>query len=219
MIERDPNRLELVREHAYSDHVRFLPWVGASYEKAPWGHRTLIVGESHYGTRAESTDREFSRKLLRRVADGTWSHRFFRNTERLFDGVPAIGPSSPEVATPRFWDAVSFYNYLPTMLTAPKDRPSTEGWSKAREPFQEIIQVLRPQVVLFVCKRVFLAVAAGAVPAPPLATNAGTRDAIWLKHVDGGALGSYVLHPSYRGYRKQRAWVDALLHARGSGLP
>ncbi len=48
------------------------------------------------------------------------------------------------------WRSVAFYNYIPVVLaeSSRKDRPSTDHYLQAQEPFRRVLDQLKPELVL-----------------------------------------------------------------------
>jgi hypothetical protein len=192
--------------------VRFSPWIGDQFQSGLRGLRLLIVGESHYGPKNQNYDPGFTVNCVRNVVRGEWKLKFFGNLQsNLADA--GLGVESPTCLRARkeFWERVAFYNYIQEMISAPGIAPSTSAWERAREPFREVLNELQPNCVLFACKRLYLAATDRFEAVAPLSVEGMERGAVLVPYDGGNGVGSFILHPSYRGYRKQRVWIAALL--------
>lgn len=135
-------------DHLFPNSVNFLP----HYNPVVNGKtHLLIVGESHFKSENPRVDRPvWSRTLLdrgftREVID--WNRiipesGFFRQVHSLLH--PELGDN--------FWDKVSFYNYVQFAIEECGLRPSPQMWRESAEPFDAVVNALRPPAILFVSK-------------------------------------------------------------------
>jgi hypothetical protein len=196
--------------------VSFQPWRGEYYGvPGLFGIPILIVGESHHGFPHEADDQQFTRSCIQQIEDGTWRHRFFSNIASSFLG----GVVSGEPAC-RLWPSVAFYNYVQDLLPGPGEAPTEAMWSKAHPAFGTVLERLLPACILFVCRRLFDQVKTMYPAAPSLYVDGRERETISVPLPRGDtALSSYILHPTYRGWRRQAPWVRSLVETAGGRIP
>ena len=131
----------------------FDPWVGNEYEetKGLFGVKILLLGESHYGTCENESDKKiFTKKVVCSVikekdkAGNQKKRPFFTKILRL---VTLKQVASTEESREEFWNKVAFYNYIQEFV--PKRRPPTkEMWANACPHFIETIKELEPDVIV-----------------------------------------------------------------------
>ncbi len=125
--------------------MTFHPWRGPRYADDGFLHRRLlIVGEAHYDTwcGVQHNDEELSPTFTQKCVheDALRGRLRFWNTVRY-----RLGGGSPD-----FWDKVAFCNFIQTPVHGgPRARPQASQWSAARGLFRGVLDVLRPQRVLF----------------------------------------------------------------------
>ena len=124
----------------------FEPWVGAEYWNGGFkGVRLLILGESHYGD-AGTEHPQFTKDVVRQ-----WGQQnrlaFFTKIAKLALG-RAAGVWITNEERSAFWEQVAFYNFVQKFVPEARHRPSPEMWDHACEPFQKVIETLKPHVIL-----------------------------------------------------------------------
>ncbi len=130
--------------------VRFLPWVGKRYADgyAETGHKLLILGESHYAWEEnQKLDRAITRRLIPGVvAREEWVGNFFYFIEQtLLNSERAEVRKSSGSA---FWQSVAFYNFVQSQVDGgARKRPSREQWKTSHDPFEHVIEALKPDRV------------------------------------------------------------------------
>lgn len=188
---------------------RFRPWVGERYHSEG---RVLVVGESHHGPARHNDDPHFTSSGIRAVISGSWSKlRYFKNLQRVF----AAHLNLDETCKAQFWNGVAFYNYVQEMISRPGIAPSRRALNEAAAPFRHVVEELQPHCILFACKRLFHEVTNHYEIGAPLHKGADKRATLAIPHATGTAVATYILHPTYRGFRKQQAWVTALVRRGG----
>jgi hypothetical protein len=71
--------------------------------------------------------------------------KFFTKIARLFLG---YGRALSDEERADFWHQIAFYNYVQWWLDDRGVRPTPEMWRTAQAPFLEVLQELRPKLVL-----------------------------------------------------------------------
>lgn len=134
--------------------VFFKPWIGKDYpEGGIFGKRILALGEAHLCGGCPECGREFAEEcedmrtpdIVRFYLDnhrGVWS-RTFRKFERVLSGGCTDNDDSM-----RIWESIAFYNYVQVALSAARTSPTDEDYAAAEEPFFEVINELRPDLII-----------------------------------------------------------------------
>jgi hypothetical protein len=129
----------------------FDPWIGDRYQSEGLnGLRLLILGESQYDTDEDQprpglpTENAETQKIVQRLAiDKNTS--FFTKITKLVRGY-RHDFSSQEKAD--FWQRVAFYNFVQWWLPNTRIRPTPEMWQAAQAPFLQVLEELKPHLVL-----------------------------------------------------------------------
>lgn len=132
----------------FSNQVKFLPWVGASYKKQP--RKILFLGESHYEA-DEINDGDATNEVIQRqfgegqdVAKELERYKFLRGLERLFSGNSTLTKEGSK----KFWNEVAFYNFVQFGMISSDTRPTTAQFRKSVDPFCEVACDLKPDVIV-----------------------------------------------------------------------
>ncbi|HEV2349202.1 MAG TPA: hypothetical protein VG028_05075 [Terriglobia bacterium] len=201
-------------ENQEFEYVKVLPYVGCNYTRANcWGVTMLVLGESHYmeeGEPGQLLDPLFTRDVVGEVLEGVKkpAFNFFTKVAGLFYG----GRRPTENERCEFWRSVAFYSFVQVCVgNAPRQRPTSEMWHHARQPFKETLRILRPEFVLVL----------GGDLAEHLKRMAESETNVrlgdkympaWLYvHARGNAFAFRINHPSSRGwsYRDWEPWTQA----------
>lgn len=200
------------------EKLLFEPWVGKHYKSdSLFGIPILIVGESNYtdDQEREQPHNTFTHRLIEDAIAGCQRHRFFKYIRRTF-----IDDISPEA----FWHSVAYQEYIQDWLSCPGVSPNEEMWKKAKPLFQDVVNELKPQCILFVSKGVYDRASKNFSDA----TSLTICDDVALRIYKPShstvqihqALASWIYHPSSRrgGFRRPRPVVKALVEAAGGRL-
>jgi hypothetical protein len=132
-----------------STKVHYRPWVGKNYENGKlYGKRIMILGESHYGKELGEVNDTTSQVIEEAEFQHLYTTRFLRMVP------PAVmGYSSSDSLTheqrKEFWDSVLFYNYIQESVNGgPRGSRTNKQWSDAVEPFLEVINQYKPEIIL-----------------------------------------------------------------------
>lgn len=128
-------------------NVKFLPWVGKNYEKGINGKKILVLGESHYGSeeRTDITNDVVSRFLKYHKGEGEFE--FWMNTNTKFAKTFNNGEMSKEEIV-EFWESIVFYNYVQTLMSEPRQSPTSEQFENSKEAFYEVIEQYQPDLIV-----------------------------------------------------------------------
>ncbi len=130
----------------YSEKVRFKPWEGDNYKKT--NPKLLILGESFYG---KSNGGETVKEYIQSIVDGDWDYAFFTKLQNMFSNPEhwdEITKKNYELNRERFWHDVCFYEYIQHPMKEAKQAVPSHYWEEAKEPFMEVLKVLKPDIVL-----------------------------------------------------------------------
>jgi hypothetical protein len=97
------------------------------------------------------------------------------------------------------------------MIEHPGLAPSRRAWDEAAAPFRHVVEELEPKCIVFACKRLFNEVRPHYELCAPLNVGTEQRATLTIPHSKGTAVATFLLHPTYRGFRKQQPWVTALV--------
>ncbi|MBD2370629.1 hypothetical protein H6G63_27675 [Leptolyngbya sp. FACHB-402] len=200
------------------EKLLFEPWIGSQYgSDSLFGISILVVGESNY---TDNQDRElphntFTHRLIEDAIDGCQKHRFFKYIRRTF---------MDDVSPKAFWHSVAYQEYIQDWLPCPGVSPDEEMWQKAKPLFQDVVNELKPQCILFVSKGVYDRASKNFSDA----TSLTICDDVALRIYKPShptvqihqSLASWIYHPSSRrgGFRRPRPVVKALVEAAGGRL-
>ena len=155
------------------ENLMFYPWVGADYRHAAL--KILFVGESHYGTSRElaPADRTMKTRLvLEECLSGVCIPSFFQEMTKVF----FAGDFSR-------WKQVAFFNYIQASMESVKEHPSAPLLHAAWEPFEAVLAVLAPDIVICASTKVYRALRTPAAGTwelcDPLYTNPLVRHAVY----------------------------------------
>jgi hypothetical protein len=117
-----------------------------------FGKKILVLGESHY-QRDDNKPLypEFTRDCIEEQLEGDWTYQFWTNI------VVAFLNRRPTLEEKRdFWHSVAFYNYIQQSVgPRPRVHPSTNMWQKSEQGFIDVLNLLTPNVLLVLGKRLW----------------------------------------------------------------
>jgi hypothetical protein len=135
----------------FSDKVKINPHIGNNYFKV--SPRILILGESAYDIKHKG-DRDLLVNAINHIINGVkkskytkypQTKRFFTKLYNLFNGKKYSDKKS-------FYDDICFYDYIQEILKTSreklKDKILTKYFEEAKEPFEEIIKKLKPDIII-----------------------------------------------------------------------
>lgn len=150
-------------EHNY-ENVFFYPWVGTNYDKGLNNKKTLILGESVYckppdecpcgpGINAACNFQaiDIVGGQIGKKDGKVKRHRFYTKIAKLLTGLQYSYLSNEK--NMEFWESVAFYEFIQKSVgTEARERPTGEMWNNSRQPFLEVIEKLRPDIILITGK-------------------------------------------------------------------
>lgn len=181
----------------WDDSVRFMPWVGESYEKGmqiphrEHGVKVLIIGESHYndGTHDDNGKRTFTQDVVSNYLDrgglGWRPSKFWTVLGRTIAGRANYDRHT-------FWNSVAYYVFVQDFAgDRPRQRPTDCMWRDSYKAFREVLEKLAPEKVIVLGNKVWSHVR----QVEPTAENG----VVMLNSVTCGVMN--LIHPSSFGYR------------------
>lgn len=125
--------------------VTFHPWIGAHYgRESRFGVRLLLLGESHYDDDPEFSDSDLTRDVVR-----DWGQK---QRARFFTVIAKVLRGSrdwiDDDARSEIWEHTAFYNFVQSVVPAPRTPPTFRQWCDAQTPFETVLQSLNPDAVL-----------------------------------------------------------------------
>lgn len=136
--------------------LTWVPWVGSAYSKLPAGRKVLIVAESHYSNEQKADevprkieelmqDKSYTRAVVSEsLVHNEWSTRTLSTMHQLL-----FSPKDREA----FWSHVAFFNIVQRPMwfrDGAPERPTWEDYWKGWRAFLAVVQVLKPDHVLFI---------------------------------------------------------------------
>ncbi len=132
------------------ENLKWIPWVGENYFTVPFEKRILIIGESHYHDNSRSSIAmhnkvTFTRDVIKDMA----INRNYYGT-KLFKNLHLAMFGNDQFDTKKFWNAVSFYNFIQRPMRTNVERPNRNDWLIAWKVFAELCIILQPNICLFI---------------------------------------------------------------------
>lgn len=129
--------------------IYFNPWIGTQYQSSWNGVRTLVLGESHYEWEEnQKLTPSLTIDCIEDQVSGSYTKQFWTNIVVAFLGHL---PTLEEKRT--FWQSVAFYNYIQeTVGFGSRVRPTAAMWTKAEAPYSEVLELVRPQLMIVMGK-------------------------------------------------------------------
>lgn len=132
------------------ENLKWLPWVGNQFSSIAPKNRMLIIGESHYHDRTEqSIENHNSPILTREVIEDMAMDRNYYGT-KIFPNLHRALFRNDDFDAHKFWNSVSFYNFVQRPMDTNKDRPTYEDFYQGWKTFFQLSDILNPRVCLFV---------------------------------------------------------------------
>ena len=128
--------------------VHFKPWIGQNYEVPNYfGVRVLVLGESHYGVESPRSY-DTTRVVVRNNGLREGSTTFTKLTKILANQTEDM-PSAKTRSD--VWQSLVFYNFIQEFvapLGKPRVPPTKEMRKTAWEPFTEVLERCRPELLV-----------------------------------------------------------------------
>ena len=131
------------------EKINFLPWIGKHYSTTGFaGKRILALGESHYCDKSSDAMEDITRKVIADLFDPQSEHEAYKNTYTKFAeallGRDCLSYEDKE----SFWNSIAFYNYVRVPMTGARVAPSKKDFKDSEAAFFEVLETLRPDIVI-----------------------------------------------------------------------
>lgn len=130
-----------MNEIEFSSQVKMKPWIGINYFSSKIKMR--ILGESLYDVKATKNS---IIKQVQGIREETWTWAYFTKIKNVFNLESDTYTNSVEKES--FWNSVCYYEYLTHAMHEAKEKVPAEYWEEAKEPFIEVVEKLKPTVVV-----------------------------------------------------------------------
>jgi hypothetical protein len=190
------------------EKVFFEPWVGENYETGGvFGKRVMALGESGYcfkeceecgaiNRRDECSG--ITKDVIKAFLDPNSEFEPWMNTftkfERTFNNKELNYEEKKQ-----FWQSIIFYNYLQTALNGPRIKPDKELYAKSFDPFIEVLELYKPDLIIVWGQQLFNALPEGnGKEGSPLIIEGNLYDKCWIYTLnDAHQVKLYAIdHPS-----------------------
>lgn len=138
--------------------VRFAPWVGPHYERGIHGLRILVVCESHYGAKEQERP-TVTPEVLKALALGqkhpqaTAKLRQHAHFTKIMASILNTTKHFSRTDRYEFWHSVAYYNFIQEFLPSIRKAPSDTAWEKGKRAFTEVLEVMKPELIVCFSKR------------------------------------------------------------------
>ncbi|WP_421947388.1 hypothetical protein [Phaeodactylibacter xiamenensis] len=132
------------------DKLKWLPFVGSEYFNNSCDNRLMIIGESHYLSEKDfSSGMDKNLSLTRDIVDWIGIKKNYGRT-RFFQNLYLALFQKDKIDLPRFWEMISFYNFVQRPMKTRKSRPSANDFINGWEVFFELVEILKPNKCIFI---------------------------------------------------------------------
>lgn len=138
-------------EQQRQSSINFRPFVGSKYANSRYGVRVLVLGESHYADESD-VGNDYTQHVVE-------THAYCAGIP-FFSKLTAVlrGDTSYPTDEERFetWQNIAFYNYVQSIVgEGSRIAPTPEAWNAAQAPFLDVVQELKPDVILVLGSRLW----------------------------------------------------------------
>jgi len=176
-------------------HIKFNPWIGDNYSEASFGKKVLVLGESHYDWDQDiSIDRlpTVTNEVIGEQLDGKYTKAFWTHIAVTFlNKLPTLNDKR------EFWHAISFYNFVQQSAgMGARVRPSLEMFKASEPAFFEVLDSLKPEVVVVLGYELWRHLPKQANEDKAIDTASGPILTRLYSYVGGSSLACSIKHPS-----------------------
>ncbi|WP_194973653.1 hypothetical protein [Aquiflexum lacus] len=138
------------------ESIHWLPWIGEKYFEIPPENRMLIIGESHYLSdsgdpkkKEGDWENKIRKDLTQRMIGEDVQHKLYYENP-TFRNFHKVLFNEDNLDLTRFWELVSFYNFIQRPMDSKSHRPSKEDYQFGWDTFSEVFDFLKPKYCLFI---------------------------------------------------------------------
>lgn len=128
--------------------IRFRPFVGKQYNAGIGGKRVLVLGESHYAENPREVTEWITNEVIEGYLDAKNENEGWMNTYTKFIRALSGDFALEREKSAAWWNRVVFYNFVQVAMTGPRTAPTTQEFRDGVDAFFEILETLRPDVVI-----------------------------------------------------------------------
>ena len=164
-MNKEKNNNDMENKHNFSDKVKFHPWVGDKYEYGIKGYykkgkivygtpddpgkKLLVLGESHYCANLADAISELTKIIIADLIDPDSEWEPYKNTYTKFiKSLTGYLDYLEFDKKKEAWEHIVFYNYVQLPMTSARISPTTEDFKKSEEAFWEVLNELKPDLII-----------------------------------------------------------------------
>lgn len=195
--------------------IRFLPYIGASYNSGGiFSRRIMVLGDSHYCADPAEEVPSLTRDVINYYLDPSSANEGWMQTYRKFERSLVNRETTPDDSI-RIWNSLLFYNFLQVPLSGPRVAGTTAEYRDACQPFFEVIDTYQPEVIIVWGKRLWdkMPTERWTSSADVVYDNYAIQNGYYSMAGGSRAKTFYVYHPS-AGYSWDW-WYNAIMKVIG----
>jgi len=128
--------------------LKLRPWIGNNYKVGFAGKKVMVLGESHYFENVADARENVTSEIISDLFDPESPHEPYKNTYTKFAKAMVGKPELTIDDKRNFWNSVAFYNFVQFPISGARMAPSAQEFAESAQPFFEILEELRPQIVI-----------------------------------------------------------------------
>lgn len=143
------------------ENVFFKPWVGKNYETGGnFGKRVMVLGDSHYLENKSDATSNDTLEVVETFLDPNRDFAGWMNTFTKFERA-VFNKKLNQEEKEQFWHSIVFYNYIQEALSGPRADFDYGLYPKYFEPFIEVLEQHKPDLIIVWGQRLFDALPEG----------------------------------------------------------
>ena len=132
--------------------LTFKPYIGKNYHSST--KKILVLGESHYtvGEKPERQLKNLTNSVLEKYLNYKGKrkgikHEKWMNTFTKFSNV-LCGERLTNEGTIKFWEEVTFYNYVQVAMPKSRKSPNKPDFEKSYTSFKDVLKEIQPKIII-----------------------------------------------------------------------